>query len=139
MHDSLPYVSVVDQMGKPYSISDLSICQRRGSTLVLVSCAYTSQMDSRNGLLLGKRSGDSFYCHDGEVLQADENAARNVKARLFDPGIDRWTPYKKVKSILLERTKGHRLGLLNLDSSCTGLPVSTESESPKHAQECAGI
>jgi len=116
-----------------------SVCQRRGSTLVLVSCAYTSQTDSRNGLLLGKRRGDSFHCYDGVVLQADENAARNVKARLSDPDIDRWTPYKKVKSILLERTKGQRLGLLNQDSSCTGSPVSTESESPMHAQECAGF
>lgn len=104
------------------------VCQRRGSTLVLVNPAYTSQVDSRNGLLLGKRIGDSFHCFDGVVLQADKNAARNVKARLSDPDIDQWTPYKKVKSILLERTKGQRLGLPNLDSSCTGSPVSTESE-----------
>lgn len=112
--------------------------KRRSATLVIVNPAYTSQMDSRNGLLLGKRSGDSFHCFDGAVLQADENAARNVRDRLYDSEIDRWTPYKKVKSILVERTERQRLGLLNPDSSCTGLPVSTESEEPT-AQKCADI
>ena len=95
-----------------------TISHRRGSSVILVNSAYTSQMDSRYGILLGKRSGDSFHCFDGAVLQADENAARNVLARLHDLEIDRWTPYKKVKSILLERTERHRLGLLNQDSSC---------------------
>ena len=86
-----------------------NVSQRRGSTLVLVNAAYTSPMDSRNGCLLGSRKGDQFYCFDGVVLQADENAARNVLARLHDPEIDRWTPFKKVKSILLERTERLRL------------------------------
>ncbi|NJO18435.1 MAG: transposase [Thioploca sp.] len=95
-----------------------SISRRRGSSVILVNSAYTSQMDSRYGILLGKRHGDSFYCFDGVVLQADENAARNVLARLYDSEIDRWTPFEKVKSILLERTERQRLGLLNLDSSC---------------------
>ena len=107
-----------------------TISRRRGSSVVLVNSAYTSQMDSRYGVLLGKRNGDSFYCHDGVVLQADENAARNVLARLYDQEIGRWTPYKKVKSILLKRTERHRLGLLNQDSSCTPLGSSTESELP---------
>lgn len=95
-----------------------NVSQRRGSTLVLVNPAYTSQMDSRNGCLIGSRKGDQFHCFDGVVLQADENAARNVLARLHDPGIDRWTPFKKVKSILLERTERLRLRLSNQDSSC---------------------
>jgi len=106
------------------------VSQRRGSTLVLINAAYTSQMDSRNGALIGNRKGDSFYCFDGEVLQADENAARNIQARLFDSEIDRWMPYKKVKSILLERTERLRLGLLNQDSSCSDSSLSTESELP---------
>ncbi len=95
-----------------------TVSRRRGSLVILVNSAYTSQMDSRYGILKGKRSGDSFHCFDGVVLQADENAARNVQARLHDPEIDRWTPYQKVKSILLKRTELHRLGLLNPDSSC---------------------
>jgi hypothetical protein len=108
---------------------------RGGSSVILVNSAYmlrqtqhiASQMDSRYGILLGNRCGDSFYCFDGVVLQADENAARNVLARLYDletcaersRNIDRWTPFQKVKSILLERTERQRLGLLNLDSSCS--------------------
>ena len=95
-----------------------TISRRRGSSVILVNSAYTSQMDSRYGILLGNRSFDSFNCFDGVVLQADENAARNVLARLHDPEIDRWMPFQKVKSILLQRTERQRLGLLNQDSSC---------------------
>jgi len=43
------------------------------------------------------------------VLSADQNAARNVLARLFDPDIERFTPFKRVKTILLERTERLRL------------------------------
>ncbi|KHD11411.1 transposase [Candidatus Thiomargarita nelsonii] len=95
-----------------------TVSRRRGSSVILVNSAYTSQMDNRYGVLLGKRNGDSFYCFDKVVLQADENAARNILARLYDQEIDRWTPFQKVKSILLERTERLRLGLLNQDSSC---------------------
>lgn len=95
-----------------------NVSHRRGSTVILVNPAYTSQIDSRNGGLIGRRNGDRFNCYDGVVLQADENAARNVLARLCDPEIDRWLPVKKVKAILLERTERLRLGLLNQDSSC---------------------
>lgn len=105
-----------------------NISRRRGSTVVLVNPAYTSQMDSRNGGLIGHRKGDQFNCYDGVVLQADENAARNILARLYDSEIDRWMPFKKVKAILLERTERLRLGLLNLDSSCKPYGLSTESE-----------
>ena len=96
-----------------------SISQRRSSSLHLVNPAYTSQIDHLTGCFTGKRKGDHFYCENGVVYQADENAAINVKARLHDPEIGLWTNYKKVKSILLERTNSYRLGLLNLDSSCT--------------------
>ncbi|BCU07892.1 RNA-guided endonuclease TnpB family protein [Allochromatium tepidum] len=110
-----------------------SVSSRRGSTVVLVNPAYTSQMDSRTGCLDGKRQGDQFHCSDGVVLQADENAARNVPARLSDPDIERFTPFQRVKAILPARTERLRLGLLNPDSSCSpGQPrvLSTESELP---------
>jgi hypothetical protein len=107
-----------------------TVTKRRSATLVLINPAYTSQVDSRNGCLLGQRVGDQFHCFDGVVLQADENAARNVRERIFDIEIDRWTPYQKVKSILLARTERQRLGLLNQGSSCAGSPASTDSESP---------
>jgi len=113
-----------------------TISRRRGSSVILVNSAYTSQMDSRYGVLLGKRNGDSFHCFDGVVLQADENAARNVLARLYDQEIDRWTPFQKVKSILLERTERLRLGLLNQDSSCNSSELSTESELLNNVQLC---
>jgi IS605 OrfB family transposase len=116
-----------------------TISRRRGSSVILINSAYTSQMDSRYGILKGNRSGDSFHCFDGVVLQADENAAQNVLARLHDSEIDRWMPYQKVKSILLERTERHRLGLLNQDSSCNSLELSTESELPKNVQLCLGF
>ena len=109
------------------------VSSRRGSAVVLVNPAYTSQIDSSTGCLDGKRCGDRFYCSDGVVLQADQNAARNVLARLSDPDIDRFTPFKRVKAIVLERTQRLRLGLLNQDSSCSPghrRVLSTESESP---------
>ena len=108
-----------------------SVSSRRGSTVVLVNPAYTSQIDSRTGGLDGKRQGDRFYCSDGVVLQADQNAARNVLARLSDPEIERFMPYRQVKAILQARTERLRLGLLNPDSSCSpARALSTESELP---------
>ena len=81
------------------------ISQRRGSSIESVNPAYTSQMDSRNGCLIGRRVGDWFYCVDGVVIQADVNAAKNILARLEDEEIQTWTPYRKVKDILLQRTR----------------------------------
>ena len=48
-------------------------------------------MDSLTGLLQGKRVGDKFYRVNGDVLQADHNAARNVLARLYDSEVGRFT------------------------------------------------
>ncbi len=36
-------------------------------------------------------------------MQADQNAAVNVLARLHDNELHRWLPFTKVKQILLER------------------------------------
>lgn len=115
-----------------------AVSQRRGSTLEIVNAAYTSQTDSRHGVLLGHRRGDAFHCFDGEVLDADTNAARNALSRLYDDEIQLYTPYRDVKDILLGRTERfkQRLGLLNQDSSCRrdaaerSSPTSTESELP---------
>ncbi len=118
-----------------------SVSPRRGSTVILVNPAYTSQMDSRYGILLGERRGDLFYCFDGVVLPADQNAARNILVRLADTEIHLYMPYQKVKEILVKRTEQQkRMGLLIQDSSCSGnqtlfgtqfvLPPSTESEKP---------
>lgn len=81
-----------------------SVCTQRKARHVLVNAAYTSQMDSANGLLQGKRVGDKFYRENGDVLQADHNAALNVLARLDDSEISRFTPYREVRRILLARS-----------------------------------
>ncbi|QVL47707.1 MAG: transposase [Thiocapsa sp.] len=93
-----------------------SVCEQRGAEHVLVNAAYTSQMDSTTGLLQGERVGDKFYRVTGDVMQADRNAALNVLARLSDPEITRFTPYRDVKRLLLARSpaqlsvKGLELG-----------------------------
>ncbi len=81
-----------------------SVCEQRKAKHSLVNGAYTSQMDSTTGLFEGRREGDKFYRTNGDVLQADHNAARNVLARLDDDEISRFTPYKDVRRILLARS-----------------------------------
>lgn len=80
-----------------------SVTKARGSCLRLVNCAYTSQMDSKTHRLEGRRVGDKFYHVNGEVSQADTNAAVNIKHRGDDTEITRYTPYRVVKKILLDR------------------------------------
>jgi len=112
-----------------------SATQRRGSALKLVNPAYTSQTDSRYDVLLGERRGDLFYCFDGVVLDADQNAAKNILVRASDTEINLYTSYRLVKGILHQRTERFKNGWdwPNLDSSCRGprlMPLSTESELP---------
>ena len=99
------------------------------STVHLVNSAYTSQIDSFSGLLIGTRKGDRFYRTNGEVIQADWNAARNVLARLNDNEISRYTPYQQVKRILQERTDRYKSELTDSGSSYTlGNKTLTECE-----------
>jgi len=88
-----------------------------GSVVTEVQPSYTSQVDSRNGTLLGKRTGDNFTGFDGVVLQADYNAAKNVLARGTDKGITRYMNKTEVQAVLLRRTarflKGMGLSLLD--------------------------
>ena len=81
-----------------------SISRRRGSALVLVNPAYTSQIDSRTGLLQGTRRVDRFHGLDGVVLDADTNAARNILQRMYDDGITLYMPYREVKHLLRDRS-----------------------------------
>ncbi len=109
-----------------------SISRRRGSALALVNPAYTSQIDSRTGLLQGHRRWDRFYCLDGVVLDADTNAACNILARLYDEEITLYTPYRDVRALLAERTRtavGTAPPGLELRGPATA-PPSTESELP---------
>ena len=61
-------------------------------------------MDSRTGLLQGRRAGNRFWGMDGVVPDADTNAARNILQRMYDPEIDPYTPRREVKRLLRDRT-----------------------------------
>jgi hypothetical protein len=82
------------------------VCTQREATHVVVNAAYTSQMDSFTNLLEGRRKDDKFYRANGDVLQADFNAARNVRARMDDQEITRYMPHLQVRQILLSRSSG---------------------------------
>ena len=93
-----------------------SVCTQRQADHRLVNAAYTSQMDSVTGLLEGRRVADKFTRVNGDVLQADHNAALNVLRRYnTDTEITRFTPHREVRRILLARSpaqlsvKGHEL------------------------------
>jgi IS605 OrfB family transposase len=82
------------------------VASRRGSRVVQINAAYTSQTCSKCGCF-GKRTGDRFHCASGcgAVMQADLNAAINILARLYDKELHRWLSFQKVKQILLERCR----------------------------------
>ena len=116
-----------------------SISRRRGSAPALVNPAYTSQIDSRTGLLQGRRRWDRFHCIDGAVLDADANAACNILARLYDDEITLYMPYRDVRALLAERTRtavGTAPPGLELRGHATPSP-STESELPASVPKCA--
>ena len=110
-----------------------SVCEQRNAKHVLVNGAYTSQMDSTNGLLEGKRDGDKFYRANGDVLQADHNAALNVLARLDDREISRFAPYKEVRRILLARSPAQ----LSVKVLELGAQARQPSADKSYAQICA--
>ncbi|NEQ86370.1 MAG: transposase [Moorea sp. SIO2I5] len=89
-----------------------------GSVVTEVQPSYTSQIDSRNGTLLGKRTGDNFTGFDGVVLQADHNAAKNILARGTDFEITRYMNKTEVQAVLLRRTARclEGMGLSRLDA-----------------------
>jgi putative transposase len=62
------------------------------------SCPHCEFVDQRN------RSGDRFQClHCGHENTSDRIAALNYARRFGDPEIGRYTPYREVKTILLNR------------------------------------
>ena len=94
-----------------------NVSQRRGSALVLVNAAYTSQACPRCGGL-SRRDGDRLHCTScGVVWQADHAAAINVLRRHGDPDITLHTTHKRVKEILQARADRHRIRLPIQDSS----------------------
>ncbi|WP_202895728.1 transposase [Iningainema tapete] len=84
------------------SIEKISL--ETGSTISVVNPAYTSQLDSLTGTLLGCRKGDLFIRYTGDVIQADWNAAINVRVRGQDNQITRYMRSSEVEAILVGRT-----------------------------------
>lgn len=78
--------------------------RKTGSTVTLVNCAYTSQMDSQTGTLLGSRNGDCFTRYTGDVCQSDYNASLNIKNRKQDSRIHLYMPSEQVRAVLLDDT-----------------------------------
>ncbi|MEC4813428.1 MAG: zinc ribbon domain-containing protein [Scytonema sp. PMC 1069.18] len=75
-----------------------------GSTISVVNPAYTSQVDNLTGTLLGRRFGDRFIRYMGDVIQADWNAAINIRVRGQDKQITRYMRFSEVQAILVGRT-----------------------------------
>lgn len=126
----------VEDLKKPFTSKDLGVNMnrsRRGASVKLVNAAYTSQI-CPDCLCFGRRDHDKFHCAVcRDVKRSDHVAARNTLARLDDPEIKLYTPYREVKAILFRRSLP-RLRLSNQDSSCVGIKAacaataSTESE-----------
>jgi hypothetical protein len=85
-----------------------SVSERRGSALVMVNAAYTSQVDPRTGAL-GVRRGDLLHCPGGVVWCADHAAAINALHRVADPDIGLHSPHTEVRRIVRERADRHRI------------------------------
>ena len=74
--------------------------------VVYVSAAYTSQFCAICGTKLTSRTGEHKEignCPNCGEIDANINAAKNIKARLYDSEITLYTPYKKIEQILMDR------------------------------------
>ncbi|NMG07897.1 zinc ribbon domain-containing protein [Brasilonema sp. UFV-L1] len=96
------------------SIEKISL--ETGSKVSVVNPAYTSQVDSATGTLLGRRERDCFIRYTGDVIQADLNASINIRIRGTDNNITRYMKSSDVESELLTRTVRY---LASIGSSVT--------------------
>ena len=77
-----------------------------GAATEYVNAAYTSQFCSGCGAFLLRRHGlhhEWADCPNCGTINANTNAAKNIAARKSDKEVTLYTPYKKVKQILLSR------------------------------------
>ena len=79
-------------------------CSLNNIKCTYINPAYTSKVCSRCGCF-GTRNGDTFTCPKCGKLHSDINASKNILNRKTDKEINLYTPYKKVKEILLDREK----------------------------------
>lgn len=95
-----------------------------------INAAYTSQMCSNCGFFFNKRisDNDTFNCINCDKgVNVHCNSANIVLNRLSDKEITLYTPYLKVKKILLDRNK--RMQELKTDASMTLDTIHGQSES----------
>ena len=78
------------------------IASLRQIKIIMINPAYTSQVCNLCGAF-GKRNGKAFTCKTCGTMDADYNASCNIGDRKNDIEITLYTPYKKVKEILLKR------------------------------------
>lgn len=74
--------------------------------IVYVSAAYTSQFCAKCGARLEKRIGEHHeigVCPNCGYINANTNAAKQVESRIHDKEITRYTNYKKVEQIMIDR------------------------------------
>lgn len=102
------------------------VSERRGSALVLVNAAYTSQVDPVTNAFAVRR-GDRLHCPGGVVWQVDEAAAVNILQRAGDPDITLFTPPWRVRQILQERIDRRRTRLPVQDSNADLCDVESEA------------
>jgi IS605 OrfB family transposase len=82
------------------------ICSIYGIETVKVNPAYTSQFCPYCGAKLDERTGEHkevAHCPNCGTLNANTSAAIVIRDRIDDPDITIYTPYKKVKEIMLIR------------------------------------
>jgi hypothetical protein len=84
-------------------------CQQNGVLLAEVNAAYTSQTCPFCGFVhKDNRKGDKFHCLScGREGDADYFASLNILSRFKDQDIGLYTPYLKVKDILMRRFEGY--------------------------------
>jgi transposase len=80
-----------------------SVSRRRGASVDCVNAAYTSQA-VRCHPSFGRRNGGKLHCTVCKaVYDVDAVAAENLLERRADREISRFTPYRKVRTILEQR------------------------------------
>jgi hypothetical protein len=114
---------------------------RNQTKLNWVNAAYTSQVDHRNGTLLGIRNGDRFTTYDGVVFHSDQNAAMNVLYRGSDLEITRFMKYTEVQAVLLRKTALflNAMGLSLVDAVNCGWLDSKHTKSKAFKQILYGL
>ena len=79
-------------------------CSLNNIKCTYINPAYTSKVCNICGCF-GTRNGDTFTCPKCGKLHSDINASKNILNRKTDKEINLYTPYKKVKEILLDRER----------------------------------